>query len=97
MFFVVSALVEGSLKNRLLLLPLLPSSDPLAFPHRLMHGAAKLEKARAAGPCFEVFFNTVMYCNVLCSNDLFCFLMFCVVLRSIMSYFVHESLLIFLK
>ena len=42
-----SALIEGSLNNRLILLPS-SSSDPLAFPHRLTPGAARLGQAAAA-------------------------------------------------
>ena len=38
---IASALIKGSLKNMLLLLLLLPSI-PLAFPLRLMLGAAQL-------------------------------------------------------
>ena len=43
---VVSALIEGSLKNTLLRLSFffsLSPSTPFAFPHRLMLGAAHLE------------------------------------------------------
>ena len=46
-----------SLKNTLLLLPsssflLPPSSDPLAFPHRLTFGAPQVEWKARTGPCY---------------------------------------------
>ena len=39
--YIVSALIKGTLKNTLLLL-VLPSSDPIAYPHRLAPGTASL-------------------------------------------------------
>ena len=61
--------IRVALKTGLFFLP--PSSDQLSFPHRLTHGAAKLENARASGPCLIYFQETMGQIWVVIVNDTF--------------------------
>ena len=59
---IASALIEGTLKNTILSSSFF--SDPFPFPNSLAHGSAKLEKARATGPCYLLIFILLVSAGV---------------------------------